>query len=1066
MAFCTLVGLALYSLSILAIELSSDMDLPSLTVTTTWPDASAEMVERSITTRIEQAAATVTSAKKISSTSSEGNSQVTVEFQKKTDMDLARLELSEKMASLASSLPQGCLPPRVQKYIPKEFADLQGFMTFSLSSPAGLMFLQKYAQEKIRPALMQVSGVAEVTIQGAAEREIVMALDEGRLQAAGFDILQVHKALFGLGKMNPAGQLIRDGERRYVYIGNELKAIDDLYAVLLTPAQPGRQARPLSDFCRIRDTLATPTQLVRINGEPTLSISVDKEPGINMLKTATAVDEAIAHLAKTFPSGMEIRKYQDRSKDMRAEIHELSSKSLLSALFVLLILFLFFRDVPLSLTVFLSVLFSLAGAIVYLAVSGTGLNVITLSALALSFGIIIDNAIVIFENIQRQFETDPSLDPFVAIRSGVTEMRLPLLAATATTIGALLPVIFLPEHLRPYFIQFALTSAVALIFSYVVAMTFIPVTFLWYRQKRKKNDARTTSRRPTVAMLYRQLLFWLLNHRKTAIAVSILFIGLPVWLLPAKIEIEAAPTQERRQQMENNAARLYNALFANSFMTAARPYLDHILGGSSHLFVKYVSKGELWKFGQDTYVYAGIQAPPGTELERVDAFSRQVEAMIENNRSHIAGYTTMVTSRYAYIKIEFTPQQAVTVMPHLIKEQLTGLLAGTSGFSVSVSGFGPGFFSGGSASTASYSIRLLGYNYVKVKEIAAQIARVLSKNPRVANITIDQSGWQAIEYELVGDIHRYALMRYGIGIEEFMSGVAAKMNRSLERQWLPIADESVRFTMSLANAGNRQDSNDLDARELSGATIMIRNRAVPVGDIMTITAQPVMGEIKREDQQYSRTISYEFKGPFKLGERYINGILNSLRLPVGYEARRPDWMFTFGEADAIPMIAIALISILMVFMITASLYESLRKPFIILLSVPMSLAGLFLGFYLFDINFSRGGYAAVILLIGLSVNNGIILVDRIAHLAKGTRESLHEAIVLAVRQRTRPILITTLTTVAGFLPFVIKADAYSFWYSFSFAVICGLSVSTIMLLLVMPVLYRIFGGRTPAVTGR
>ncbi len=287
MAFCTLVGLALYSLSILAIELSSDMDLPSLTVATTWPDASAEMVERSITTRIEQAAATVTSAKKISSTSSEGNSHVTVEFQKKTDMDLARLELSEKMASLASSLPQGCLPPRVQKYIPKEFADLQGFMTFSLSSPAGLVFLQKFAQEKIRPALMQVSGVAEVTIQGGAEREIVMALDEGRLQAAGFDILQVHRALFGLVKMNPAGQLIRDGERRYVYIGNDLKAIDDLYAVLLTPAQPGRQARPLSDFCRIRDTLATPTQLVRINGEPTLSISVDKEPGINKIGRAS-----------------------------------------------------------------------------------------------------------------------------------------------------------------------------------------------------------------------------------------------------------------------------------------------------------------------------------------------------------------------------------------------------------------------------------------------------------------------------------------------------------------------------------------------------------------------------------------------------------------------------------------------------------------------------------------------------------------------------------------------------------------------------------------------------------
>ncbi len=1077
MFYLMLVGLMLFALTRLPIELTAEIDFPKLTVVTTWPDASSEMVERTLTTAIEQVATTVSGMKKISSRSSEGSSIVELEFQKKTDMDLARLELSEKLASLMRILPEGATMPRIEKYVPEEFAELQGFMSFHLYGEQTVLQLQRYATEIIRPALLGIKGVADVQVLGGSEREILMLLDESRLKGLGISLNQVLAGIREAQVNAPAGYVESSGLRHSVYVGNVLQRVSDLESVLIPSSIPGSRPRQLSEFCIVQDTVARPLSIVRINGQPAITLEIDKEPGINMLKVASAVDAVVARLRAKFPTGLAVEKMSDKSADIRKEIRELTSKSLLSATFVILILLLFFKSLPLSLIVFLSALFSTAGAIIFLAASNIGLNVITLSALALSIGVIVDNAVVIFENIQRQFEADSlaAINTFARISMGVREMLLPLLAATSTTIGALIPVAFLPDYLRGYFIHFALTAAVTLLFSYLVALTFIPVASNWYRCMRGVKPRATHKPAVTfwrkVEAIYERLLLWNLRHRRLVLLLSLWLIGLPIWLLPAKLEelpLNQVPVAKREQQrLKNNLAHLYNFVAANPIVSNARPYIDHLLGGTSHLFFRYVYKGELWKFGTETYVIVSLRAPQGTELERVDAFAKQIEAVLVPNKALIQRITSRLTNRSAQIQVDFDHATALTATPLIIKDQLTALCANTSGFSVGVYGFGPGFYSGGGMAP-NFQIQILGYNYNKVKEIAQQVSAILAHNPRVADIELDRLPWQSVEYELVGQVDREALTRHGVELSDFIASLGLKLRSSIQRQRVKVGGEELRFSLGLqADPGfaipplshstfpATRFAEDLDVRTLLESSIKVGERVLRIGDLLRINVQPVMPEIRRENQQYTRFISFNFKGPYRFGDYYVDAVIKNTRVSAGYEVKRPQYWFSFGEKESIPLVLIALTSVLIVFMITASLYESLRKPLVILLSVPMSLVGLFAAFYLFAINFGRGGYAAVIFLIGLSVNNGIILVDRIARRVAEERGDILEVIIArAATQRLRPILITTLTTIAGFLPFVIGADIYSFWFSFAFAVIAGLSISTVMILLVMPVLYR------------
>jgi HAE1 family hydrophobic/amphiphilic exporter-1 len=535
--------------------------------------------------------------------------------------------------------------------------------------------------------------------------------------------------------------------------------------------------------------------------------------------------------------------------------------------------------------------------------------------------------------------------------------------------------------------------------------------------------------------LYRALLHRALLHKKLVIVVTLWLFGLPVWLLPDKIDSESL------------LASVYDKTFGSESYKSVKPYADYILGGTSHLFFAKVTKGEVWDFGNQTYLVVYVGFPQGTEIERYDQIVGEVEKLVLVEKSGIEKVTARVQADNGMVRIDIADSAANTSLPFELKNRLIVYAAQTGGATISVSGFGPGFYSGGE-SAPSFYVKVFGYNYNKVKDIAEEFRQRIERNPRVAEVDIDRSfGRWNKTYELVVTVDRGAISRHGLTVVEVIRAVRSFARGAIEQSRLNIDGERVPYTIKFA--GYRDYSTD----DLRQATIVNQQgERVRLNDLIGIEERRVPSQIQREDQQYLRLISFEYKGPYRFGDRFVDATIKTMPLPSGYLFDRSFSYFWLSESSQMSLLWIALFALIIVFMITSSLYESFIKPFVIILSVPSSLIGLFLAFYLADAPFGRGGYAAIVLLVGIVVTNSIVVVDYISKKVVGDAKTA-EALVEAASVRIRPVLMTTLTTIGGLLPLLIMGEKTSIWYSLSLGTIGGMVSSTVLTLLVVPVVY-------------
>ncbi|MGH7720006.1 MAG: efflux RND transporter permease subunit, partial [Gemmatimonadaceae bacterium] len=390
-------------------------------------------------------------------------------------------------------------------------------------------------------------------------------------------------------------------------------------------------------------------------------------------------------------------------------------------------------------------------------------------------------------------------------------------------------------------------------------------------------------------------------------------------------------------------------------------------------------------------------------------------------------------------------------IPPAIKEQLVAYSLEFGGAEVRVIGYGPSFYGGGS-SPPNYSIKVLGYNYETVREIAEELGRRLQRFSRIRDVDTNASGrWYQHDRatELVLRVDRSRLAVHQLTVRDLVQQVGAAVQGQTRNDPLRVGGEEVR--LAVKREGHRQ----LDVRGLEDLLLPVyAGSAVRLGDVAAVEEREVLGRIVREDQQYQRTVAYEFRGPAKLGDRVHEVVMAATRLPDGYAlVGKEDWSWGLEEEEQI--YGVLVVSLLLIFMVTAALFESVRQPVCVLLTVPMALIGVFLIFFYTGASFTREAYIGVIMMGGIVVNNAILLVDRVNQLRREGQLALHEAIVSGSLQRVRPILMTSVSTVLGLLPLVLFStdpDA-NIWNALGYALIGGLSSSTILVLTVTPALY-------------
>jgi multidrug efflux pump subunit AcrB len=491
---------------------------------------------------------------------------------------------------------------------------------------------------------------------------------------------------------------------------------------------------------------------------------------------------------------------------------------------------------------------------------------------------------------------------------------------------------------------------------------------------------------------------------------------------------------------------IYNPVFDTEFYYDISPYVEYALGGALNLFFNHVPRGEMWQYGESTSIGVRMELPNGNEISRINGLTKKFEEEILAYRDRIKLVTANVYSEeVAYIRIKFTDQQSRTAFPYMLKNYLIAYATRLGGLDVSVWGYGPGFRSGG-GSSSSFRVVAKGFNYVKVKDLAEEFSSVIKGNPRVDNIDINKSSSFRAEdtYEIQGKVERQDLLRANVPIDWLLNSIAKTTRGNISYNKFRIRNEEIDYSIKFDNY------NKLQLDELNNTIITTpAGEKLKVKDVIDFKREKVQTAIEREDQQYIRLIAFDYKGPYKYGNKLVESSISNVEIPEGYSISKRQFNFSFGDEEEIQVWIILLMALVLIFMVTSSLFESLKKPSIVLIAIPFAIVGTVFLFYLTDGNIDRGAYAGILLLIGLSVNNSIVLVDYLSnHLNNGNLEKLIELSY----KRLRPIFTTTLTTIGALIPLYLGSST-SFWKSLSMSVIGGLLISSLFVVLYVPFLY-------------
>ncbi|MFO7893300.1 MAG: efflux RND transporter permease subunit [Longimicrobiales bacterium] len=1092
------------------LELLPETQLPQLSVQAQWSGSSPEAVEAFVTSPLEGEIQQVAGVDRITSTSQAGSANIQVEFDRETDMDFARLDLAERLANLRDELPSG-VTPQVIPYVPREFREQQRpFLEYTVTGPYTPEALRAHVQDVIRPEITQVDGVNDVEVHGGRDRLLEIELDPRRVEALGLVTQTVRQKIQDLEYVKEAGHVAVGGSLRTVAIRHRAESVQDILRLPVLIDQ-GRVVR-IRDVARVHDTYEDARQYYRIDGFPAVSFTVHKEIGVNVVEVADAVKARLAEVGTLHPPGTRVILDEDESEAVKTQLSDLRTRAAVAAVVIFLVLLLFLGSLRSAAIVFATIAFSVLITVNLIYFAGFTLNVLTLMGIAMGFGLIVDNAIVVLENIYRRRMLGDR--PEVAAERGARDVVLPILAATMTTVVVLIPFVYLQGELQVYYVPLAIVVGFSLIASLFVAFSFIPglasrtlgrvepdargravpelarryaqdvvaafeVTAArrrarWERWKPRLARALPWRWRWSAFLPWRWKARWFApwtwpwrrSFRAvggTVRAVARAGVGQARELFGrGRAGLSGGESDEAGDATTDPAVRpaWYVRLYAGLVgFTLRHPVVTVVLavamlGGSYQLFDKYVTRGILWGnwWGEDNYISIQVRMPRGEDIDRVDELTRYFEERLKRI-PEVDRFVTNVYPTSSQTRVTFPESIENTDIPVAIKEQMLAYSHQFGGLDVRVYGYGPSFYGGGS-SPPNYAIQIYGYNYEKVREIAEDLGGRLERFSRIREVDTNSSGrwYQEKETELVLDLDRERLALHDLTARDVVWQVAAATQSSAQNAPVRIGGEELQFSVKLA--GNRE----LDLLELQDLLLPSRTgSAVRLGEVARLDERAVLARIQREDQRYIRYVSYEFRGPTKLGDAVQEAVIGNTFLPPGYTIETGT-RWRWDEEEKRQIYGVLAIAILLVFMTTAALFESVRQPMTVLLAVPMALIGVFLIFFYTGASFTREAYVGVIMMGGVVVNNAILLVDHVNHLRRVDGMELMAATLRGTLERVRPILMTTTTTIMGLLPLVLFSESANenIWNALAYALIGGLASSTVLVLTVTPALYLLF----------
>ena len=993
---------------------------PSLLVSYHLPDSSPDIVERLATSPIENAFSRVKGVNKVYSVSRYNSGTVRLDFDKDEDMDFKKFEINAIIRNIYKKLPEKLSYPVVAQRGGSEDDDSQNpILIYSVNGPYAPYKLQQDVEEYVSKSLSQVKDIQRVEVSGVNRLQITVAFDYAIMTRYRLSKRHITTALGSLNKAIYAGMARTANDQRFFL--RTTGQLPDLASIETTRIKE-MEGKPIfiKDVADVFIEEEKPNAYIRINGKNAVYVNIYAREGVNKMVLAQQTREQIAQLAAQLPEGVEMLLERDDTKYLNEEMNKIYLRTGLSILILVLFILAINRNWRYLAALFLGIVVNLCLTAIIVYALGVELHIFSIAGLTISFGLIVDNAIVMIDHLHRK----RNARIFVA-----------LLAASLTTIMALLMVLLLPEKDRQNLTDFSIVVAINLGVSLLTALFFTPAIYsLFFKRTagRRSISIKSLRRRVHFFRAYMKSIGFVTRYRKIFTILVVLGFGLPVFKLP--------PQWEGREW--------YNkTIGSDRYQEEIRPVTDKILGGALRKFVTEVYEGYSYRNPEQTRLYIRAGLPFGTTLEDANFVISTVEDYLKGVEG-IDKYVTHVRSRSASVEITFKAEYGNTALPYQLKARLQARSVDLTGVSWQIFGVGRAFSVGGeSAKTPNFKIRMKGYNFDELADQAELMAAKLAKRKRVQKIELNQQiSWHSKvtgEYVLDFDTDRLAAAGINRGsVMQLLSDLTeprgASLNANYQNERLPVYVKA-KTSAAFSKYDLMEEALPLDT-----------HRFVRIKDYATLSFEKSANQIHKEDRQYIRIVAFDYLGSHKFGNEHRQNVIDEMNaeMPVGYFAE-PAQNYYFNFEKTKRQYGLLVFLMLGIYFICAVLFENLRQPFHIIFTIPVSFIGLFLIFSLFDFPFDQGGYAAFVMLGGLVVNASIFIVNDL----NNNRHSKHynRAILKAVLGKAQPILLTILSTCFGLIPFLIEGESEVFWFALAIGTIGGLIFSVVGVFLCLPV---------------
>lgn len=978
-----------------------DFDANVVLVMSSYPGASASDIENNLTKVLENTLNSVEDLKDITSRSKENISIVVLEFEYGTDIDEACNNIRDKLDLVNSSLPDGASVPVLFKF----GMDDMPVLILSAKADKSLMGLDKILDDKLVTPLGRVKGVGTVSVSGAPEREIHVYCDPNKLEAYGLSVSGISQIIAAENRNVPSGSIDIGAESFTLRVEKEFKDPSELLDIVVSTRNG--QTVYLRDVATVIDGLEEKSQESFTNGERSAMIAVQKQSGANTVNVIRSVKQKLKTIEPTLPSDVKITTVVDSSTNILNTLNSLKETIIITLLVVMLVVYIFLGRWRATFIIVLSIPIALLGSLIYLYATGNTLNIISMSALSIAIGMVVDDAIVVLENVSTHLERGEK--PTEAAVHGTSEVGISVIASTLTMLCVFLPLTMVSGMAGIMFKQLGWIVSIIMIISTTAALTLVPMLCSKMLSNKPKNGKLHRAIFDNVEKFlnaisegYAKIIGWAMRHRKTVIfSAFAIFIAVLVLLGPG-LKSEYFPHSDEGRlsvsiELPVGTEQTVTGEFAKNFAARLQSEIPEIQ------VLQY-------RFGQ--------------------ASTDNVFGSIQSNGSYIISMNinlgSMEDRERSSTEIADIIRKDLREYPEVKKGTVTEGMGGVGG-------------------AASITLEIFGYDFDETDRIAKEIQGKMLENENFSQVVLSRDDYTP-EYQV--DFDRTKLALNGLNSTTAAAAFSAAMNGSVGSYYREEGDEyNIRVIYDKKFRSSVQDIENIIVYTPAGKGVRIK-------DLGTVVEAKVPPTIERKNRERYITVTGIVSNGHALSEAVAatNAIIKTTDIPNNITTEISG-DFEDQQSMFKNLVVLMILIIILVYMVMASQFESFMSPFVIMFSVPFAFTGVILGLWATNTALGVMAMIGIIILLGIVVKNGIVLIDYTI-LMRERGMSVIDASVTAARSRLRPILMTTLTTVLGMVPMAVgRGEGSELWRSLGMTVCWGLTISTLVTLILIPTIY-------------